>query len=71
MLARNETETFEMASDFLTLTGIEPPRRGLDMVGARGFEPPASRTRTVRSARLSYAPKKRNHSVAAAREKEA
>ena len=26
------------------------------MVGARGFEPPASRTRTVRSTRLSYAP---------------
>ncbi len=27
------------------------------MVGARGFEPPASRSRTVRSTRLSYAPK--------------
>jgi hypothetical protein len=26
------------------------------MVGARGFEPPASRTRTVRSTKLSYAP---------------
>ena len=26
------------------------------MVGASGFEPPASRSRTVRSARLSYAP---------------
>jgi hypothetical protein len=26
------------------------------MVGARGFEPPTSRSRTVRSARLSYAP---------------
>ena len=26
------------------------------MVGARGFEPPASRSRTVRSTRLSYAP---------------
>ena len=27
-----------------------------EMVGARGFEPPTSRTRTVRSTRLSYAP---------------
>ena len=27
-----------------------------EMVGARGFEPPASRSRTVRSTRLSYAP---------------
>src|SRR5260221_14376033 len=26
------------------------------MVGARGFEPPASRSRTVRSTKLSYAP---------------
>ena len=29
---------------------------GKRLVGARGFEPPTSRTRTVRSARLSYAP---------------
>src|SRR5690606_9179814 len=29
---------------------------GKRMVGARGFEPPASRTRTVRSTKLSYAP---------------
>ena len=28
----------------------------LGLVGARGFEPPASRSRTVRSTRLSYAP---------------
>ena len=28
-------------------------------IGARGFEPPTSRTRTVRSTRLSYAPKSR------------
>jgi hypothetical protein len=27
------------------------------MVGARGFEPPTSRSRTVRSTRLSHAPK--------------
>src|SRR5260370_867032 len=29
------------------------------MVGARGFEPPASRSRTVRSTKLSYAPRLR------------
>src|SRR5512135_2478112 len=28
------------------------------MVGARGFEPPASRSRTVRSTKLSYAPRR-------------
>ena len=27
-----------------------------NMVGARGFEPPTSRSRTVRSTRLSHAP---------------
>ena len=39
----------------------DPPRDGSavavgNLVGARGFEPPASRSRTVRSTRLSYAP---------------
>jgi hypothetical protein len=28
----------------------------LSMVGVRGFEPPASRTRTVHSTKLSYTP---------------
>src|SRR6185295_6386662 len=31
--------------------------KGVEMVGARGFEPPASRSRTVRSTKLSYAPR--------------
>ena len=33
-----------------------PFREEEDCVGARGFEPPTSRTRTVRSTKLSYAP---------------
>src|SRR5256885_7513790 len=31
-------------------------RTGGEMVGARGFEPPTSRSRTVRATRLRYAP---------------
>src|SRR2546427_777136 len=31
------------------------------MVGARGFEPPTSRSRTVRATRLRYAPTRRAH----------
>ena len=34
-------------------------QEGNEMVGARGFEPPGSRTRTVRSTKLSYAPAER------------
>ena len=40
----------------------ETPTLGRErkMVGASGFEPPASRSRTVRSARLSYAPRRQS-----------
>src|SRR5881628_2915828 len=34
-------------------------RTGGEMVGARGFEPPTSRSRTVRATRLRYAPNDR------------
>src|SRR5215510_489217 len=34
-------------------------RTGREMVGARGFEPPTSRSRTVRATRLRYAPTRR------------
>src|SRR5687768_4707375 len=37
-------------------TGGRPA--GVGMVGARGFEPPTSRSRTVRATRLRYAPKR-------------
>ena len=33
---------------------------GKEMVGASGFEPPTSRTRTVRSTKLSHAPTRTN-----------
>ena len=36
--------------------GFERSRMFLLMVGARGFEPPTSRSRTERSTRLSHAP---------------
>src|SRR5207245_11223439 len=36
-------------------------RAGGEMVGARGFEPPTSRSRTVRATRLRYAPTRRAH----------
>ena len=32
------------------------PQRETALVGARGFEPPTSRTRTVRATKLRYAP---------------
>src|SRR2546422_11693048 len=39
-----------------------PGRRTVgEMVGARGFEPPTSRSRTVRATRLRYAPTRRAH----------
>src|SRR5688572_13945907 len=34
------------------------------LVGARGFEPPTSRSRTVRATRLRYAPIRRGHCTA-------
>src|SRR5262245_49590182 len=36
-------------------------RTGGEMVGARGFEPPTSRSRTVRATRLRYAPTRPAH----------
>ena len=50
--------------------GSQIPTGAGGMVGARGFEPPASRSRTVRSTRLSYAPSHRypNGAVRAVRE---
>src|SRR3989449_11668776 len=39
--------------------GRPPGRRSL--VGARGFEPPTSRSRTVRATRLRYAPTRPDH----------
>src|SRR5262249_25931646 len=36
-------------------------RAGGEMVGARGFEPPTSRSRTVRATRLRYAPTRPAH----------
>src|SRR5207244_11187844 len=42
---------------------VRQPGRGRravrEMVGARGFEPPTSRSRTVRATRLRYAPTRR------------
>src|SRR5437773_11102745 len=37
-------------------TGGHRPPGGRTLVGARGFEPPTSRSRTVRATRLRYAP---------------
>src|SRR5438445_12830445 len=37
-------------------TGRRWPPGGRTLVGARGFEPPTSRSRTVRATRLRYAP---------------
>src|SRR5207247_11258744 len=37
-------------------TGRSRPPGGRSLVGARGFEPPTSRSRTVRATRLRYAP---------------
>src|SRR5882724_13589784 len=36
-------------------------RAAKEVVGARGFEPPTSRSRTVRATRLRYAPNGRAH----------
>src|SRR2546422_365029 len=61
------------AADFDLLTGcgsdvrrpssdrVTGRRTGGEMVGARGFEPPTSRSRTVRATRLRYAPTRRAH----------
>src|SRR4051812_17005964 len=59
------TRTEESGLDMQGFPGAVPragragPGEGADrreMVGARGFEPPTSRSRTVRATRLRYAP---------------
>src|SRR5438034_10289662 len=42
-------------------TGRRWPPGGRTLVGARGFEPPTSRSRTVRATRLRYAPTRPAH----------
>src|SRR2546428_6643635 len=67
------------AADFDLLTGcgsdVRRPsgdqatgrRTGGELVGARGFEPPTSRSRTVRATRLRYAPTRRAHCTGSSR----
>src|SRR5213594_2310047 len=48
-------------------TGRGWPPGGRTLVGARGFEPPTSRSRTVRATRLRYAPTRRGHCTRSSR----
>src|SRR2546426_2286397 len=67
------------AADFDMLTGcgsdfgrpsgdrVAGGRTDGELVGARGFEPPTSRSRTVRATRLRYAPTRRAHCTGSSR----
>src|SRR5205809_6324543 len=48
-------------------TGRSRPPGGRSLVGARGFEPPPSRSRTVRATRLRYAPTRPPYCTAGSR----
>src|SRR2546422_9048240 len=56
-------------SDFGRPSGDRVPggRTDRELGGARGFEPPTSRSRTVRATRLRYAPTRRAHCTGSSR----
>jgi hypothetical protein len=51
------------SSEKVVFSQIKTPPEQQSLVGAGGFEPPASRTRTVRATGLRYAPIKTDYTL--------